>query len=126
MTVSMTANVYSFYAGSASGTSVTETFDVTFKNPCLDKDFVEIIPPVLIPYKFLIGSLAPLKFNHAPFTIITMPITHTLCGGSTFDSALTITPEFNNLVIDSNDEPVSYQEEDGTFSVFTESTQFLN
>ena len=118
--------MYSRYTSPKNSTKKTKSFYVTFKNPCLDTDFVQIVAPELFPYEFFIGDVNPLKFSHEPFEIITMPITHTLCAGWRKGSArFTVTPRFDNFIIDEADEPVSY--DNRQFRVYTDySEDYLN
>jgi hypothetical protein len=38
-------------------TTETMTFNLSFKNPCVDTDFVKIVPPIkLEPYDYIIGK----------------------------------------------------------------------
>ena len=62
-----------------------------------------------------------LTFPHDDFSIMTVPIEHTLCGD------LTLTPKFDSVVIDNDDRPVSYEEvQVGSYTVFTEDHAYFN
>ena len=70
------------------GTSNTiekqSTFTLTLKNPCVDPDFVSInkLPlPIGMQYELYDDEPnAGYQFTHDPFTIKTLPFSHSLCG----------------------------------------------
>ena len=59
---------------------VVRTFTITYNNPCLDQDFVTIIPPDEIPEETYIVFDDLKTFNHDQCQIKTEPIIHSLCG----------------------------------------------
>ena len=60
---------------------VTVTFVLRVKNPCLDPDYVEIIPSDIPLKTYALGSHGDttppgIRWEHAPFTVKTHPIDH--------------------------------------------------
>ena len=60
------------------------SFHLTLRNPCIDPEFVTIeksaLPAGLEYTLYDFESEAGYKFTHEPFTIVTKPIEHNLCG----------------------------------------------
>ena len=75
-------------------TSASPTFVLTVKNPCIDSDYLVINKAPLPVGKQYILHDNTLNIIHDPFTIVTSPITHTLCGD------LYYTATFNGDVAD--------------------------
>ena len=68
--------------------SATTKFILRIKNPCLDPDFVKIVPNDLFFKIYSLGSFAPngMEFEHAPFTVETHPLQHNQCGEITYEA----------------------------------------
>ena len=64
----------------AGGCSETITIPLIIKNPCKDPDFVKIIAPRLDTLEYTINSGEKDFVPHDPFTLMTSPIDHLLCG----------------------------------------------
>ena len=101
-----------------------------FKNPCIDTDYVTIVPAARLTDQTYITEDTKKTYDQQgydgsteveDFVIATKPIGHSYCG------ALTYTAEFEGVVIDDADTPLSY-EEDGTetFSIETSDSQYTN
>ena len=82
---------------------------MTFKNPCIDKNFVNIVAPQFFEQDYIINA-PPEQFPvHAPFTVNTVPITHDYCG------SLTFVPKFNDQGLVSGG-PLTYSEAERQFT----------
>ena len=68
--------------------TVTTEFTLRIKNPCLDPDFVKIVPNDLFYMTYTLGSFAPngMEFEHNRFTVETYPVQHDLCGEITYEA----------------------------------------
>ena len=102
--ISLAGNPYKDYSISLTGTigdptvaytgpnlSVTTEFILRIKNPCLDPDFVKIVPNNLLNKTYSLGSYADLspagmQWNHAPFTVETYPVQHDQCGEISYEA----------------------------------------
>jgi len=72
-------------AGNVDETTGSATFDLTISNPCIDPDYVTITAPTIADISYIIAE-GPIIFTaHDPFTIVTVPITHTLCGDIAYE-----------------------------------------
>ena len=60
--------------------SESRSFDLTFKNPCIDPEFVYIEAPALADIEYTIHAPAAAQPPHDPFTVVTKPAEHDLCG----------------------------------------------
>jgi len=60
--------------------SQQQDFTLTFKNPCFDTNFVEIVAPTLVKYDHIVFSQPPQVEFHQEFTVTYNPEAHTLCG----------------------------------------------
>jgi hypothetical protein len=88
-------------------------FTLSFKNPCVDTDFVNIVAPVsgLKDYEYIIDT-TQIDEAHDSFTVSAVPGPN-LCG------ALTYTMKIDGDVIDEDDLPIGY--EDSTRNVIIDS-----
>ena len=63
---------------------VSDSFDLTFLNPCTDASFVTITAPTpptpMLELSYIISSGLKEFAAHPTFKIKTLPIPHTLCG----------------------------------------------
>ena len=72
--------------GTITAMTASETFTLTLKNPCIDRNFVKIDKvnlPSGLQYALWDYDAHPLgfTFNHLPFTVSTIPLVgHTMCG----------------------------------------------
>jgi hypothetical protein len=80
-------------------------FILSFKNPCVDTEYVKIVAPdALTDYVYIIGS-TKISEAHDAFTIETKPIeNHGLCG------ALTYTMKVDGESVSKDEEPIGYTE----------------
>ena len=83
-------------------TTTNVEVDVIVKNPCIDPAYVTIGQAVLLDkiYELYENDPVGFQFTHDEFTINTVPIAHTLCGGLTYES------RFDGTLVD-NDEKLS-------------------
>ena len=83
-------------------TTYPVTYEVTIKNPCVDKDFVTInAPSILSSETYTIDSGEKIFDEHAPFTVVSTPVgSHGLCGD------LSIVAKFDGVNVDGD--PLSY------------------
>ena len=61
-----------------------------------------------------------LDFSHAEFTVVTEPITHTLCGSLTYQADL------SGQTLSPSTVPMSYEEASRTFSVYSQDDSHAN
>ena len=114
------------YSKSKMGTNalaVSNSLELTFKNPCTDAAFVTIQTEALVDQSYELYEYDPVgfEFTHQEFKIQTVPISHELCGG------LTYTSTFNGLAINSSSAwPVKYNGSSLQHSVYSEDTSLLN
>ena len=115
--------------GSAGYGTVVEdisSFTLTVKNPCIDPAYIAIhqtpLPAgkqyILHDYKIAGGY----TFTHDPFSIVTFPITHSMCGG------LTYTATFNGSSITTSSKlsnGMSYDTSSLTFDIYSENFALL-
>ena len=89
---------------------------MTLKNPCIDSNYVTISTAVLLNQVYELYENDPIgfQFTHDPFTVVTTPIAHSLCG------SLSYTSTFMAATIDSTSTPVSYTQVSRTYSVYSE------
>jgi hypothetical protein len=99
-TVTVVARTLSDY-GTPNQIELEKSYDVTFKNPCIDTAFVRIEPILLPVIDYTIGQPIPELVMHAPIKLVTEPIVHGLCGG------LTTTQTYEGQPIDPTD-PIQY------------------
>ena len=73
-----------------------ESFKLTLKNPCIDSAYVSIQTASLLWRNYDLYDHPPLGLHwvHKKFTVKTLPIDHTLCGGLTYEAT------FNDLAVD--------------------------
>ena len=97
--------------------SDTESFDLTFNNPCIDTDFVTIVAPTFLEQDYIINDDPEAFPVHAPFTVSTVPIVHDFCG------SLTLVATFNGAPVDGD--PLSYSEADRQFTADSDDTTLI-
>ena len=82
----------------------TKTFNILYKNPCIDPAFVSIgWTNVNLENKEYNVYAPEVTWTHGAFTIEMTPITHTLCG------LLTIAVTFDGNAIDETSTPMGYE-----------------
>ena len=102
-TCTVTATSKSMYGTNNAATSSVD-FDVTFENPCVDTDFVNIeAPGTLSDLEYPITSGAK-QYTHEAFTVSTVPFSHDICGD------LTCTTKYNSVVVGASDTPFAYSD----------------
>jgi hypothetical protein len=72
--------------------------------------------------QYILHSFAPAAkytFVHDPFTIVTQPNAHSLCGNVSYDVT------FNGAVIEASSEPMAHDDASRTFSIYTEDYNLL-
>jgi len=115
-TVTVTYEVFSDHEDN-SVITVTDTFPITIKNPCINKNFVTIVTPngPLSDETYVIDSAAKTwtPYSTGAWSVATTPVTHTLCGG------LTITPQYEGFDLIGG-EPITHTS--GTDALTVEST----
>lgn len=102
--------------------SDSRKFDLNFNNPCIDTEFVNILPPnpLLQDQDYIIHATAELFPVHEPFKVSTVPIGHEFCGD------LTIVAKFNDFVIDGNNsDPLTYNEANRQFTAFSDNADLI-
>ena len=109
MTVTVTTS--SRHATVNAALSESRSFDLTFKNPCIDQEFVYIEAPALADIEYTIHADAAAQPPHAPFTVVTKPAAHDLCGD------LRIVAKFDYAPVDGD--PLSYDEPTRVFTVYS-------
>ena len=99
-------------AGRLIPTSVTASFTLTIKNPCIDIAYVTIEKAELANIEYNLYSYDELGFQfvHDPFRINTVPISHSLCGQLTYESTFMTIPIDNsiNVLSEPSNNPISY------------------
>jgi len=99
--VTITGYAGSMYNPSTATVSDTLIIDVNFANPCVMPEHVYIEGPTLLADEdYIIDSPALPLTQHGPFSIVTVPNPHNLCG------TINIEPKFNNAPL--TDDPVTY------------------
>ena len=83
-------------------TTYPVTYELTIKNPCVDKDFVTInAPSILSSETYTIDSGSETFDAHTLFTVVSTPAgSHELCGD------LSIVAKFDGVNVDGD--PLSY------------------
>jgi len=83
---------------------VSDSFDLTFLNPCTDASFVTITAPTpptpMLELSYIISSGLKEFAAHPTFKIKTLPIPHTLCGDIAYSAT------FDGTVV--NGDPLDY------------------
>ena len=96
----MTTN--SFYPTANTETRVkSKDFTLTFKNPCFDTDFVEIVAPNLLDYTYIVYDTEKTE-THPAFTVNFSPEEHALCGDLSYSAT------FDNSPATPTGEPFAY------------------
>ena len=112
-TVTVTYEVFSDHE-TDSVITVTDTFPITIKNPCIDTTFVTIVTPTgpLSDETYVIDSAAETwaPYSAGAWSVATTPVTHTLCGG------LTITPQYEGADL-TGTEPITHASATDAFTV---------
>lgn len=84
------------------------TFDLTIKNPCIDSTYVSISSSPLEIIYYNVGEGAKSFEAHSPFTIVTVPNTHSLCGDISYEGM------FNGAAFDGG--PLAYNADTRVFT----------
>ena len=85
-------------------TTYPVTYELTIKNPCVNKDFVTINAPTLSKETYTIDSGSKTFDAHTPFTVVSTPAgSHELCGD------LSIVAKFDGVNVDGD--PLSYDKD---------------
>ena len=86
------------------------------KNPCIDPNYVTIEKAVLLNQVYELYEYDPIgyQFTHDPFTVVTKPISHTLCGD------LVYTSTFMSQAINEVSTPLGYSAANLTHNLYTE------
>ena len=101
-TVTVTVTTNSFYPTVNTETRVkSKDFTLTFKNPCFDTDFVEIVAPTLLDYTYIVYDTPKTK-THPVFTVKYSPEDHLLCG------VLSYSAKFEDSSVGTTDKPFAY------------------
>lgn len=90
-TVTVTVKSTSDYGVFKTPVTNIQSFDLTFKNPCLDTSFVEIVAPSLANYDVIVFA-DELTKTHPVFSVETRPSDHTLCGSLTYTATFDTQP----------------------------------
>jgi len=98
----------------ADGTQTTQsvTTNIIIQNPCLNANYVSIQAATLADLEYTVGSGAQTYAPHSAFQVVTVPITHTLCGNLVYQ------PLYNGQPLDGN--VLSYNEPSREFTVSTD------
>ena len=71
-------------SGLVNPTEVSQSFVLRVKNPCYDPLFVSIdAQPLPVGEQYLLydfSAALPYSFQHNPFSVVTAPFQHSLCG----------------------------------------------
>ena len=96
--------------------TVTATFTLKLKNPCIDSSYVTIQTVALVDQVYDLYDFVPDGFSwtHDPFTLNTTPITHSLCGDFTYEAT------FMGSAITAASTPVKYDTLTRTFTIYSE------
>ena len=93
--------------------SDTSSFELTFKNPCIDQDFVTILAPTVFMIEdldYIINAPEETFPAHGEFTVNTLPFDHGFCLGLTFVE----TYDIEGAEVDGS--PLSYDDTTGIFT----------
>jgi hypothetical protein len=112
-TVTVTATSTSKHGTNSDSKELVRSFEVTFKNPCIDERFVKIVHPTLPDQEYVVGS-PELTWNYDAFTLDINPAAHELCGDMQFVA------KFNNQPI--TGDVLSFIEGDRQFTCSTDDT----
>ena len=125
-TVEVTATSTSIYPTVNSATTEMTSFETTFKNPCIDSDYVTISNPALINQVYELYEFDPtgFQFTHHVFEIKTKPIVHTLCGTVSYES--TYDGDSLKDVVSSSSNPVMYHAANRTHDVYSEDISLID
>jgi hypothetical protein len=102
-TVTITGTSKSKY-GTNNAITLDVDFDVTFLNPCLDPNFVQIVKGDLDELTYVILSGAAQVQTHPLFTVTTTPITHDLCGDLEYATT------YDGSPVGATDKPFAYSD----------------
>ena len=80
MVVEVTATTRSVYQEFNTPVAITKNFQVTFNNPCIDTEFVNIVAQPLDRLSYVLDSGMRTYDPHAEFLVETEPIDHSYCG----------------------------------------------
>ena len=108
--------------------SASETFTLTLENPCINSNFVTFAKPGITPQQYELYEHDPpgFQFNHDPVTIVTQPISHTLCGLISYTSTF-MTAGIDGILPMDNiaQDPVGYDPANLQFTVYSEDFNLL-
>ena len=100
---------------------VSDSFDLTFLNPCIDASFVTITaptPPTPMPeLSYIISSGLKEFAAHPTFKIKTLPIPHTLCGDIAYSAT------FDGTAVDGD--PLDYDPVTRKFTAYSEDRSLI-
>ena len=83
--------------------TITESFKLTIKNPCIDQAYVTIDAPTYTKKTYIIDSVVDPFDPEGEFTVETWPVVgHTLCGDLSFVA------KYDNALMDGD--PMAYNE----------------
>ena len=120
----------------SSGVSLTNTWTLTLKNPCIDPNFVTIIPTSqLDPLEYFVGS-GESTYEHGEFVVETSPDLHDLCGTVSTEGFLNQvpvselggdgTPTVNLSLGRTAEAPLEYYPDSRLFLSDTDDVQFVD
>ena len=84
----MTATTRSVYQENNTPVAITKKFQVTFNNPCIDTDFVNIVAQPLDRLSYVLDSGRQTYDPHAEFLVETEPIDHNYCGTVLYEAVI--------------------------------------
>ena len=106
--------------GTLTPSSVSSTYNLKVKNPCVDPKFVQIVSASLpsgVSYNLFFGDpLDGYKFTHDPFTL---SVSHSLCGDIGYTST------FMSQPIDLTTTPMKYDSSTREFELYSEDTSLI-
>ena len=107
--------------GTSGDKSASRSIIVVFKDPCIDPNYVTVIPATLVDQEYTLSTNAPngLQYTHDAVTYTTSPIQHTLCGEATY------TATFNGNAIGPSDTPMKYDSATRTISFYSDDSSLV-
>ena len=103
-------------SGNVTPVSVSDTFNLRIKNPCVDSTYVQIAEATLTSQTYQLFDLAStgLQWTHDAFTLNPAPKAAALCGEFTYKAT------FDNQVLDETSLPMSYDDASRSFTFYSE------
>ena len=107
-------------AGTINSIPTTSKFILRVKNPCLDPEFVQIVPNDLTYVTYALGSFADTspqgyQWEFAPFTVETFPVQHDHCGEISYEVKFKGEPVWNTP----NSIPMQFDPANNVLTFFT-------